>query len=85
MAMLVDSLRILPPELRLCIYSYLLSGDGDDTVRIRHRQNARDGDRFAEDPCAVLALPGDPVYVAHRRNPNRHWPDEVEEVFFQGM
>lgn len=82
MAVPIDSLRILPPELRQCIYSCLLFGDGDSTVEIIQRQA---GSLAAVALSAVLALPKDPMNVSYRKEPWGTWPDEVDEAFFRGM
>lgn len=89
MAQLPDQRRTLPPELRQCIYSYLLfgDGDGDGAVRIGQKYNTRDWRLSYEKWLpAVLALPDDPIHVAYRRrNPDQTWPDVLEEAFFRGV
>lgn len=82
-----DQLRILPPELRDCIYSNLLFGDEEITLRIRQRRDNREGSRSGQDPSAVLAFREnpDPVYIADGKKPGCRWPTDVDEAFFQGM
>ena len=81
MASQADLLRTLPPELRQCVYSHLFFGDGDGTVKIEHKSRSDDWE------SAILALPEDPLYVAHywerRRSPI--FAKEIDEAFFRGM
>ena len=86
MASLSDQLRTLPPELRHSVYSYLLCDDEDDTVGIRQKYDTGEEEYCLHDPLAILALPEDPVYVAHcKKRPDNHkWRNEINEVFFQG-
>ena len=81
MATPIDPLKKLPPEVRLCIYSHLLSDDGHSTVWISQKLKP-------ENLSAVLASRGTRAYTTYRgRLPgsgNQQWPDEVEEAFLQG-
>ncbi len=81
--MAIDSLSILPPELRQCVYSWLFFADEASTVWIRQRHDTANVD--AKSFAAVLALPEDPTYVASRKKPHEAWSHEVEHAFFQGM
>lgn len=79
----VDVLSVLPPELRLRIYSYVfLTADGPIMLRA-----ARRGD-WAGDmglpPYAILLR--DPRYDRYRRKRSSRntWPDPVEEAFQKG-
>ena len=92
MAMPIDRLKSLPPELRLYVYSHLLSDDGHSTVWISQRRKTEKSSPYAESLSAVLASRGTRAYAAYRRRKlmfgNRQgsdrWSDEVEEAFFQG-
>ena len=79
MAAPTDSLKTLPLELRQRIYSYLLFNDQAGTVCIKHRPSS------AEYVPAILALPENSRYIAHRREPHEKWLDDVEDAFLQGM
>ena len=87
MAVPIDALKILAPELRECVYSHLLFGDGDGTVRIRKRPNTGAGLASESAKCvpAVLALPETLEYIAHRTRAKRIWSDDAEDAFLQGM
>ena len=82
MAMAIDSLSILPPELRQCVYSWLTFADAANTVWIKERQDTVD--RHTKSFAAALASREDPTYIASRKRPHHAWPDEVEDAFFQG-
>ena len=86
MASFSDQLRTLPPELRHCIYTYLLYDDEDNTVGIRQKYDTGEEEGYELDPLAILALPEDPVYLAHskKKRDNHQWRDEIDEAFFQG-
>ncbi len=82
MAMAIDSLSSLPPELRQCVYSWLFFADEASTVWIREMRTAN---VYAKLLVSMLALPEDPTYVAYGKKPHQAWPQEVEDAFFQGM
>ena len=52
-----DYLRSLPPELRHCVYAYLLCDDEDGTGGVRQKHGIRIKGPSDEDLPAILALP----------------------------
>ena len=87
MATPIDPLKSLPPELRLCVYSHLLSDDGHSTVWISQKLKPENLSSCAK-LSAVLASRGIRAYATYRGRllgaGKLQWPDEVEEAFLQG-
>lgn len=92
MAVPTDSLRILPLELRQCIYSHLLFDDEAGTTYVRQKPDTEDRSSCTDYMSAVLALPSNVNYDAYRQ---KVWAarirgrsggaNDVEEAFLQGM
>ena len=72
-----DRLRLLPSEIRLCIYEYASKAL---TVHVRRKWRA-----FS----SLLSLPSDQRYIkfCQKRGPNEDplWSPSVENAFFIGM
>ena len=89
MASPADQLGILPPELRLCVYSHLLFGDGEEGMTICIGQKQFTGDKYLSNDSvsAILALCEDQFYDKWRRGRQSwsRWSGGVDEAFFQGV
>ena len=79
---------VLPPELITEIFTYVLPTDAL-SLEIESTADFVISDDSRETiPCASLRR--DPQYLSYRsRQPitvgHSHWPDEVEDAFFQGI
>ena len=86
MASPIDRFKTLPPELRECVYSRILPGEGDDTVQVRQRLRSKNNSRSTDDLVTVLAMREDPKPVAYQKKPiQKTWTFEVDEAFFRGL
>ena len=84
-----DLLGTLPREVRQCVYFYLLFIDEGREKHVGKKRNGETEYSFIDELHAMLALPGNPYYIASRRKITGKqgvvWSDAVEEAFFEGL
>lgn len=80
----VDMLGVLPPELRLKIYSYVFSTGDEGLIVLRAMPRGDWAGDMGLPPYGVLLQ--DPQYDRYRRRRNIRgvWSDHVEEAFQKG-
>lgn len=80
----VDRLSVLPPELRLQIYSYVFSTEDEGLIVLRTTRRGDWAGDMGLPPYAILLQ--DPRYDHYRRRRSIRdkWPDSIEDAFQKG-
>lgn len=81
MAVPVDRFSLLPAELRLRIYTFVFSPNGElITLQINHSFRGK----TVSGSGLVLLVRNEKYYARRRPGPLGTWPDHVEEAFWRG-